>query len=135
MLPQQRAAALVDLHRHQPRRELHDVRRQAEQPQRARGLQAEQAAADHQPGPPALGVTAAVSAAALMRVQVVERPVDEAAGQVGAGDRRHERVRAGREHQGVVARGFGRRLVVTVRAARSIAGDRLAQVQLEPPAP
>ena len=54
--PQQRAAALVDLHRHQPRRDLDDLRRQPEQPQRLRGLQPEQPAADdHGGAPPGAG--------------------------------------------------------------------------------
>ena len=44
--PQRRAAALVDLHGHQPGRELHDVGVQSEALERARRLQAEQSAAD-----------------------------------------------------------------------------------------
>ena len=42
-----RAAALVDLHGHQPRREFDDVGLEAEVLQRLRGFEAEQAAADH----------------------------------------------------------------------------------------
>ena len=46
---QRRAAAVVELHRHQPRRHLDDVRLQAELDQGVGGLQAEQPAADHDP--------------------------------------------------------------------------------------
>ena len=47
---QRRAAAVVDLHRHQPRRELHDVRVESEPLERAGRLQPEQPAADHRTG-------------------------------------------------------------------------------------
>ena len=47
-VPDQRGAAgVVELHRHQPRRHLDDVGLQAELDQRVGGLEAEQAAADH----------------------------------------------------------------------------------------
>ena len=47
-VPEQGAAAgLVDLHRHQPGRHLHDVGLQPELAQRVGRLEAEQAAADH----------------------------------------------------------------------------------------
>ena len=42
-----RAAALIDLQRHQLRRDLHHVRRQPQQPERVGGLEPEQPAADH----------------------------------------------------------------------------------------
>ena len=97
-VPQQGAAAAVDLHGHEPVVAFHDVRDQAEQAQRVGGLDAQQPAADHhavraRPGP--LGGRAD-------RVEVVERAVDVAAGQVVAGDGRDERARAGRQDQGVV---------------------------------
>ena len=44
---QQRARRIVELHRHQARRELDDVRLEAEVLQRLGRLQAEQPAADH----------------------------------------------------------------------------------------
>ncbi|CAM5728355.1 hypothetical protein STENM223S_01660 [Streptomyces tendae] len=47
---QRGAAALVDLHRHQARRELHDVRGESESLERTGRLQAEQPAADHGAG-------------------------------------------------------------------------------------
>ena len=104
-LAEQGAAALVDLQRHEPRGQLHDVRGHAQQAQRAGGLKAEQAAADHQAGPPAAGAHGRALRRAADRVEVVEGAVDEASGQVPARDRRDERVRAGGQHQRVVAEG------------------------------
>ncbi len=89
-------AARVDLHRHQPWRELHDVGGESEPPQRTGRLKAEQSTAHHgtrrRPRP---GVC-------LDREQVLDRAVHEAALGVLAGDRRHERVRAGGQDEGVV---------------------------------
>ncbi len=48
---QQRTVGLVELLVHQARRPLHDLRLQAELAQGIRGLQAEEAAADHDSGP------------------------------------------------------------------------------------
>ncbi len=94
---QRRAAALVDLHRHQARRELHDVRGESEPLERAGRLQAEQAAADHGTGPrPGPRVR-------LDGEEVLDRAVDEAALGVPARHRRDERVGAGGEDQHVVA--------------------------------
>ena len=98
---QQAAAAVVDLDRHQPRPELDDVRRHAHTAQRVRCLQPEQAAADHH-----RRRTTGCGLGAVHRgvdgVEVVDGAVDEAAGQVVAGNRWHERLRAGRQHQRVV---------------------------------
>ena len=109
-LPQQGAAALVHLQRHQPRRELDHVRRHAEQPQRAGRFEAEQPAADDQPGPPAARRRGGAPGGGRDGVQVVEGAVDEAAGQIRAGHRRHERVRSrwqGRARRSrAVARGW-----------------------------
>ena len=91
-----RAAAVVDLHRHQPRGELHDVGDEPEPLQRARGLQAEQPAADHRTGP---GLRFRVL---LDGEDVVDGAVDEAALRVLARDRRYEGVGAGGQHQDVV---------------------------------
>ena len=69
---------------------------QAELLERVRRLQAEQAAADDDAGLDGGGVAAD-------GVEIAERAVDETAGRAVAGDGRHERVRAGRQHQLVVA--------------------------------
>lgn len=96
---QRRAAALVDLHGHQPRCELHDVRGQSEALERARRFQPQQPAADHRAGGrPRLRVL-------LDGEQVLDGPVDEAALGVPAGHRRHEGGGAGGEDQGVVGDG------------------------------
>jgi hypothetical protein len=71
--------------------------------QRTRRLQAEQAAADHDPATRPIAPERVHPR--LERLHVLDRPVDEGARQVGAGDRRHERRRPGGEHQGVVRLG------------------------------
>ncbi len=115
---QRRAAALVDLHGHQARRELHDVRGQSEPLQGARGFEPEQAAADHRAGRrPRLRVL-------LDGEQVLDGAVHEAALGVLAGHRRDEGVRAGGEDQGVVRDD-------QTRARRDLPGlpvDRLGRV-------
>ncbi len=70
--------------------------------QRVGGLEAEQAAADHGTHPGAGGRVPD-------RLQVLDGAVDEAAVQVPAGDRRHERRGAGGQHQLVVRRAPRRR--------------------------
>ena len=92
---QRRAAGVVDLDGHQPRRHLHDVRVQAQAAQGVGGLEAEQPAADHRAG-------AGAQRGGADRVEVLDGPVDEAAGQLVARHRRHERRRAGRQHELVV---------------------------------
>ena len=84
---QDRAAALVDLDGHEPVGELDDVGLEAQAAQGVGRLQAEQPAADD-------GAAAAAGGEVLDGLEVVERAVDEAAGQVLAGDGRHERERA-----------------------------------------
>lgn len=120
--PERLAAALVHLRRHQPRRELHHVRVQAEPLERARRLQAEQPAADHRAGPGSGGVR-------LDGEQVLDRAVDEAARRVPARHRGYERVRAGGQHQRVVAEGQartgGHRTGVTVHGHRGVADAQL----------
>ena len=119
---QHRAAALVDLPRHQPRRELDDVRAQAEARERVARPPGRAARRRRRPR------SRPAAARARRRVQVVDGPVDEAAGLV-ARHRRHERRGAGGQHQRVVGDGRARPPVVTVRAARSIAvtGRRCAR--------
>ena len=94
-LAQQGAAGFVQLHRHQLRREFHHMGFQPQQPQRVGGFQPEQAAAHHHA---AFGV----AGAAFDRVQVVHGAVHQAVLVVVAGDRRHERIGTGGQHQGVV---------------------------------
>ncbi len=108
-LSQGRGAAVVELHRHQPRGELHHGHVQAERPQGVGGLQTQQATADHD-------AAAGPGGCRPDRVDVVQRAVDEAAGPVVALDRGHERVRAGGQHQLVVGH---RRAVLTGERARA----------------
>ncbi len=89
------AAALVDLHRHQARRELHDVGGQSEALEGTGRLEPEQTAADH-------GTHLGVLRVLLDREQVLDRAVDETALGVLARDGRHERVGAGGQDQHVV---------------------------------
>ena len=95
LLAQRPRARLVDLARHQPRGELDDVGLEAEVADRLGGLQAEQAAADHRRPRRRAGV-------GEDPLQVLDRAVDEHPLLVDAGDRRHERGRAGRQDDGVV---------------------------------
>ena len=95
LLEQRPRARVVDLAGHQPRGELDDVGLQPEVADRLRGLEAEQAAADHRRGRRLAGVGEDL-------LEVLDRPVDEHPLLVDARDRRHERRRAGRQHDGVV---------------------------------
>jgi hypothetical protein len=92
---QHRAASLVDLQRHQPRRQLDHVGGQPEAAQRVRRFEAQQPAAHDHAGLGRPGVLP-------QRLQVVHRPVDEAPGQVAPRDRWHERARPGGQNQSVV---------------------------------
>ncbi len=78
-------AGIVDLPWHQPRRELDDVRFQAEIERRLRRLQAQQPAADHRAAlrPLAVGDDP---------FQIFDRAIDEHARQLNPLDRRHERI-------------------------------------------
>ena len=95
LVPQHPTAALVDLDRHQPRRELDHMGLQPQVAQRLGAFEPEQAAADHDAG---LGA----GAAGRHRLQVLDRPVDEAVGTLASRHRRHERRRAGGQHQLVI---------------------------------
>src|SRR5690606_8171723 len=79
----------------------HDLRLEAEQPQGARGLEAEEAAADDDAVPASFG-------AGLDRLEVLDGAVDEHAVEVGALDGRDERGRAGGEDELVVGVGAAR---------------------------
>ncbi|CAM5505254.1 hypothetical protein SMICM304S_02803 [Streptomyces microflavus] len=78
------AAALVDLEGHQVRGHLHHVRPRPEQAQRPRGLQPQQSAADDDTGLPG-------AHSGTERVEVLDRAVGEAAGEVPARHGRYER--------------------------------------------
>ena len=95
LAPQQAAAAAVQLHAHQLRRELHHVRLQAQRLERVGGLQPQQTAADHHADPRALRRV-------TDRIQIVQRAVHEAARALAPRHRRHERKRAAGDHQLVV---------------------------------
>ncbi|EKT80631.1 cellobiohydrolase A [Rhodococcus opacus M213] len=95
---EQRSAAVVHLQRHQPGRELDDVRCHAHQLEGVRGLESEQATADDDTDGAGSGRVDTLPDA----VEVVERAVDEALRPVVPGDRRHERVRTGGHHESVV---------------------------------
>ncbi len=84
---QQPAGRIVELHRHQARRELDHVRLEAEVLQRLGRLEAEQAAADHRAD------LRACRAAARDHFQVLDRAIDEAVAAVAA---RHSAARTGR---------------------------------------
>ena len=94
---QHRAARLVELQRHQPRRELDHVDLHPQLGERVGRLQPQEPAADD-------GADAARSRRRPVanRLQVLDRPVDEAATGVTSRDRRHEGRRAGGQHQPVV---------------------------------
>ena len=101
--PAQRAATgLVDLQRHQPVGELDDRRVGAERRQRSCGLETEQAATDDGALDLAAQHSLAVQDPGAELGDVVDRAIDEAAGQVRALDRGHRRVRAGGQHEPVV---------------------------------
>jgi len=95
LVPQHGAAALVELHRHQPGGELHHPGAEPEQAQGVGRLQPEQTAADHHA---AAGAGAGIADGG----EISQGAIDEAAGPLMAGDGRHEGDRAGRQHQSVV---------------------------------
>ena len=96
------AAAVVDLDGHEPGGELHDVGLKAEAEERTGRFEAEETAADD-------GARPAVGGVGLDGVEVLDGAVHEAAGALVARDGRHERVRAGGQHEGVVGDGAARR--------------------------
>ena len=121
----------IELHLHQVRHQVHDVDLEALLEQAARGLQAEQAAADHRRPRDCW-------AYARDRLAVVERAEDEHAGLVSspspcsqALDRRHEGHAAGGDHERVVGLDDRRRRADAPCAARAVdrASTRHARVQ------
>nr|KGD10729.1 putative nitrite reductase (NAD(P)H), large subunit [Burkholderia pseudomallei] len=122
LLAQHPAAALVDLHGHQPRRELDHVRGEPHVAQRLRAFEPEQPAADDD-------ARVRARAAGPHRLEILDRPVDEAAGALAAGHVRHERRRAGGEHELVVRERLARRQ--RDRARGAVDRDRL-RVQQQP---
>ena len=91
------SAALAELLRHRVRRHLDDVDVEAECPECVRRFQAEQTAADDEPGR-----ARRVVAHSLIAARSSRRAVDERPGEVVSGNRRHERCRTGGEDQIVV---------------------------------
>ena len=88
-------AGVVDLPRHESRRELDDVRLQAEVVRRLGRFESQQSAADHDA---ALRLRGVVDDP----LKIVDRAIDEHARQLNARHRRHERIRTGRQHDVVV---------------------------------
>ncbi len=121
------AAALVDLEGHEAGGELDDGARDAERLERARGLEAEETTADDGAAHLAPEFPGALVHPAAQGRDVVERAVDEHAGEVRAGDRGDEGEGAGREDQGVVLLhpaevvGDGAGLAVDRRRRRALA--------------
>jgi hypothetical protein len=92
---QRRAGGAVELHRHQPGRHLDDVGLQPELDERVGRFQPEQPTTDDD-------AAGGRRAGRLDRLEVLDGAVDEAAVLAAALDGRHERRRAGGEHQHVV---------------------------------
>ena len=95
LVSQHGAAALVELHRHQPGGKLHHLGLEPEQAQGVGRLQPQQAAADDHA---AAGLGAGIADGG----KIPQGAVDEAALPLMAGDGGHEGHRAGRQHQTVV---------------------------------
>nr|GEU28124.1 hypothetical protein [Tanacetum cinerariifolium] len=93
---QHAGTAIVHLHGHQARRELHHVGVELQIAQRLGAFEAQQTAADHHAG---FGARAAFE----HRFQVFDGAIHEAVLAVLARQRRHERERAGGDHQLVVS--------------------------------
>ncbi len=99
---QQGAAGLVELLDHQAGCQLDDVGLETELAQRVGGLKPEQTSADHHTHGGRAGAERTQRVGAN-RVEIVEGSIDVAGRQVTARHRRHERVRAGGQHQRVIA--------------------------------
>ncbi len=128
---EQRAARVVDLHRHEPRRHLHHVRGEAQLTQRVGRLQPEQPAPDDDARPPSRpGARGRGLGGGAHPVEVVEGAVDEHAVEVAAGDGRDEGHAARREHQLVVVDGAA--ALRRDPARRPVHGDRgVVEVELD----
>lgn len=123
-----RAAAVVDLYRHQARRELDDVGGESEALQGAGRLKSEQTTADH-------GTRRTGARVLLDGEEVLDGAVDEAALGVLVGDRRYEGVGAGGEDEDVVvddqARAGGHPLRLAVDGLRRVADVELDALLLD----
>ena len=114
----------IDLHGHQPRRELDQVGLEAHAVERVGGLQSEQAPSNDHAGP-------GLSRPGPDRLQVLDRAVDEAARRVRAGDGRDKRRGPRGQHQLVVVDGGASR--GGHDAIRAIDGDSaIAEVHRDP---
>ncbi len=92
--PEERRPRLVELPGQEPARGLHHVHLEPQLLHRARRLQPQEPAADHRGARVSPGVLADGA-------QIVDRAVDEHAGQIRARDGRHEGPRPRREHQAI----------------------------------
>ncbi|VVO44489.1 hypothetical protein PS720_06446 [Pseudomonas fluorescens] len=92
---ERQAAKIVQLHRHQARRELHHVRFKAQALQRVGGFQAQQATAHHHTAP-------RIGGGLTDGIQVFKGAVHQARIAFGALDGRYERIGTGRQHQLVI---------------------------------
>ncbi|CCJ92910.1 hypothetical protein BN131_583 [Cronobacter malonaticus 681] len=92
-LAQHRSAWRIKLHRHQPRRKLHDMRFQPQLFKGIRRLKPQQAAAHHH------AARRNVLRALADGIKIVKRAVDETARQVATRYGRDKRPGAGGEHQ------------------------------------
>ena len=99
---QHRAAGVIDLQGHQARCELDHVRLESQREQRIRRFQAEQTSTDHD-------ALARVRRGLCDRREIFQRAIHEAAARIFASERRHERIRAGREDQFIVREAAPRR--------------------------
>ena len=88
-------AEVIQLHRHQARRELHHMGFKAQAFQGVGGFQAEQATADHH-------TTPRIRGGATDGIEVFKGTVDQPRIALRAVDRRHKRVRAGCQDQFVI---------------------------------
>jgi hypothetical protein len=117
---QQAAAAVINLHRHQPGREFDDMGLQAQVLQRLGGFQPQQAAAHHH-------AHLRLGGGIANGFQVFNGAVDQAAFAVVARHRRHEGIGAGGQHQ-LVALLFKRRLIPLSLKKSPFTSDRSSAV-------
>ena len=118
---QQGAAVGIKLNRHQPGGKLHHVGCQSQALERIGCFKAQQATADDHTGTGTFG-------AGANGIQVIKGAVHQAVGPVIALNRRHERIRAGGQHQFVVPVAAPGRFKCAIFPVN--AGHLLVQVQL-----
>ncbi len=112
LLSQHAAAAVIELHGHEARRELHHMGFESEVLQGLAGLEPEEAAADHH-------AHLADGARGADGLEILDGAVDEALRPVAAGHGRHEGVGAGGEHERVVG------------VLRAVGGDDAAALAID----